>query len=220
MSRERGGAPTGARRLPRGGDAQLGVAALVAAAGLVAWAIPSFVSTPSNVPNVVLSPLFWPYALAGLTALVGLGLLARAAAPRAGDVAGPSGAARPDGGPDAEAGAATGREAAVGREAATGREAAGDDPFGEPPSRAAAVGRVLALAALMLAMLWLLPRLGMVWTSMLAFAALAFLVATPHRRTALLCAALVPLALYAFFAHVAGIAIPQGDVAADYVRLP
>ena len=54
----------------------------------------------------------------------------------------------------------------------------------------------------------------------MAFAALAFLVSTPHPRAALVCALAVPLALYAFFAHVAGISIPQGSVAADYVRLP
>ena len=58
--------------------------------------------------------------------------------------------------------------------------------------------------------------LGMVWASVLAFIALAFLIKTRHPVVALIAAVLVPLALYAFFAHVAGVAIPQGD----FVRMP
>jgi hypothetical protein len=56
----------------------------------------------------------------------------------------------------------------------------------------------------------------MVWTAMLAFAACACLFRTRHPIVAVICAVVVPLLLYAFFAHVAGVAIPQGA----FVRLP
>ena len=155
---------------------QLGIGACLAAAFLALVAIPTWISTPSNVQNVILSPLFWPYVLAGGTALIGLGLIA------------------------------------------TGLRA-GDDgaPLNEPVDDAGpAWARLAGMAAIMIVTMVLLPRLGMVWTSMLAFAATAFLVRTRHPVSAVVCAVLLPLVLYAFFAHVAGVAIPQGEI----VRLP
>ncbi len=154
----------------------LGLGALAAAGFLALIAIPAWVSTPSNVPNVVLSPLFWPYVLAALTALTGLGLIATAAAHSAG-------------GP------------------------AVNEPIADP---GAGVARLLGMAAIMAATMVLIPRLGMVWTAMLVFAASAFVVKTRHPKLALACAVAIPLLLYAFFAHVAGVAIPQGAL----VRLP
>lgn len=159
---------------------QLGIGACLAAAFLAFYMIPTWVSAPSNIRNIVLSPLLWPYALAGCTALIGLGLV----------LSGLRGAARPD----------------------TAEPQPGDDV----PDRAAAWARLLAMAAIMGATIYLLPRLGMVWTAMLSFAASAFVMRTRHPRTALVCALVIPLALYAFFAHVAGVAIPQGE----FVRLP
>ncbi|SHH02194.1 tripartite tricarboxylate transporter TctB family protein [Marivita hallyeonensis] len=76
--------------------------------------------------------------------------------------------------------------------------------------------RLAALASIMALMMYGLPRLGMVWTSMIAFVACAFLFRTRHPYLALVCAVIVPLLLYAFFAHVAGVAVPQGN----FVRLP
>lgn len=76
--------------------------------------------------------------------------------------------------------------------------------------------RLAALAVIMILTMFALPRLGMVWTSMLVFAFTAFLFRTRHPRTAIVCAVLIPLALYLFFAHVAGVGIPQGN----YIRLP
>ena len=164
-------------------NVQLGAGAIVVALLMAFVAIPSAVSTPSNVPNPVLSPLFWPYALSLFTGLVGLGLLATSGRrPRSTDL--PA------------------------------------EPLPQPDDRRGGVIRLGVTAALMIGVMLLLRPLGMVWTCMLAFLALALLVRTPHPRTAVACAVLVPLVLYAFFAHVAGIAIPQGTVAADYVRLP
>ena len=155
---------------------QLGCAALTGAVLLIFYAIPVWVSSPSNVGNVILSPLFWPYALAGFMAVTGLGLLG-------------AGLRMPPGG------------------------APLNNPSANP---AAAFGRLVAMAVLMGLTMVLLPRLGMVLTSALLFAATAFLVKTRHPVTAVVCAVLVPLVLYAFFAHVAGVALPQGNV----LRLP
>jgi len=76
--------------------------------------------------------------------------------------------------------------------------------------------RLAALALIMIVTMLVLPSLGMVWTTMLVFAVTAFLFRTRHPRTAMICAIVIPLALYVFFAHVAGVGIPQGD----YVVLP
>ncbi|MGC3937391.1 tripartite tricarboxylate transporter TctB family protein [Roseobacter sp. EG26] len=155
---------------------RLGIGALIAALFLTLYAIPAWVSSPSNVGNVILSPLFWPYALAGFTGLTGLGLVF------SGMRMAPDGA--PLDGPDEDA--------------------------------KAAWMRLAGMAVIMGVTMFLLPRLGMVLTSMLVFVASAFLVRTRHPVTALICAVVIPLVLYAFFAHVAGVAIPQGN----YLRLP
>ncbi|MFU8776182.1 MAG: tripartite tricarboxylate transporter TctB family protein [Roseovarius sp.] len=155
---------------------QLGIAACVACLFLILYAIPHWISAPSNIRNIVLSPRMWPYAIAGLTGLVGLGML--------------FGCWRDD-----------------------GDCASVSDSIEDP---GAGLIRLAVMAVLMAVTFWLMPRIGMVWVSMLAFAALAFLVRTRHPKTALICAVAVPLLLYGFFAHVAGVAIPQGD----YVRLP
>lgn len=76
--------------------------------------------------------------------------------------------------------------------------------------------RLLGLAVIMVLTMFALPRLGMVWACMLAFLATAFMFRTRYPKAAIVCAVVIPLVLYAFFAHVAGVAIPQGN----FVRLP
>ena len=156
---------------------QLGIGACLASAFLVLVAIPNWVAAPSNIKNVFLSPVFWPYVLAGCTGVVGLGLIA------------------------------AGYRMAEGlSEDAT---EAHDEGMG-------AWVRLFGMALIMAGTMYLLPRLGMVWTSMLCFVLTAFLVKTRHPVAAVICAVVIPLILYAFFAHVAGVAIPQGN----FVRLP
>lgn len=151
----------------------IGIGAIGIAGFLFLIAIPEWIASPSNIRNIILSPLFWPYAIAGMTALAGVGLI------------GTGLRARPR-------------------------------PLRDEDTPPGAYHRLALVAVLMVFCMFGLPRLGMVWTSMLAFAALAFLVKTKHPRTAILAAIAVPLLLYAFFAHVAGVAIPQGLL----VRLP
>lgn len=76
--------------------------------------------------------------------------------------------------------------------------------------------RLAIAGVLMAAYVIAMPMLGMVWTSMAAFFLFALLVKTRHRGAALAAALLAPLLLYAFFAHVAGVAVPQGEL----IRLP
>ncbi len=154
---------------------RLGFGACVVALILAFVGIPNWVSSPSNVKNIILSPTFWPYILTALTGLAGLGLIA------------------------------AGRHASP--EVDDDEIAAGDT---------GSWMRLAALAILMVATMFALPVLGMVWTTMIVFALTAFLFRTRHPVTALICAVVIPLALYLFFAHVAGVAIPQGE----FVRLP
>jgi len=156
---------------------RLGGLALAICLLLVFFLIPNYVSSPSNVEKLILSPLFWPYTLAGLTGLSGLGLLITAW--------------RSDSEPAAPDSA-------------------------DPQSRSGGFVRLVVAAALMVATMLLLHSLGLVLTAMLLFIALAYVVQAKHKKTAWLCAIIVPLVLYAFFAHVAGVAIPQGD----FLRLP
>ena len=91
-----------------------------------------------------------------------------------------------------------------------------DDSLDTSPDRLYEYVRLFILAALMVATVYALPRLGLVWTSMLTIVCLAILIQSRYPKTVLLCAIIVPLVLYGFFAHVAGVAIPQGN----YLRLP
>lgn len=155
---------------------QLGIGAIAASVFLIAVAIPFWVSSPSNVPNIILSPLFWPNVLSALTGLIGAGLILTS-------VVRP----RPE-----------------------------QSEKSDVDDRPAAFRRLAIMAVIMTATVLVMPRLGLVWTAMVTFVATAFLVKTKHPKSALVCAVLIPLALYVFFAHIAGVAIPQGD----FVRLP
>ncbi|MEL6480104.1 MAG: tripartite tricarboxylate transporter TctB family protein [Pseudomonadota bacterium] len=161
--------------MTRQGHVQVGAAAILFAAFLYFVGIPHGITAPSNIRNIVLSPLFWPTIIAAALALAGLGLLA------------------------ASRGLPADRDA--------------DGPEDWQPGAGL---RLAAMAALMAGFVLAADTLGFVWASMIAFAATALLVRTRHRFAALAAAVLVPLLLYAFFAHVAGVAIPQGEL----VRLP
>ncbi len=154
---------------------RLGMGACLAALFLAFVAIPMWVSSPSNVSNIVLSPTFWPYILTVLTGLIGLGLVF---------------ASRHS---DTQIAIEDGNQL--------------DD---------LSWFRLAALAVIMIVTMFALPRVGMVWATMVVFVLTAFLLRTRHPITALVCAVTIPLVLYAFFAHVAGVAIPQGN----FVRLP
>lgn len=89
-----------------------------------------------------------------------------------------------------------------------------DDNYDE--SRAS-YSRVVMFAVFLAGYYLLLPVLGMVWSSSLAFIVFSICISgTEYRKTALVMGVLLPVALYAFFYHVAGVSIPQND----FLRLP
>jgi len=155
---------------------QLGISAIILSLLFLVVLIPNWVSSPSNVSKMILSPLMWPNVIAGATGLIGAALLL--------------GALRMP------------------------RLATEIPPDTDDPARAYL--RLFVLALILIVTMPLMPRLGLVWTTMGVSALLALLVRTSHPKTAFICAICVPLVLYAFFAHVAGVAIPQGN----FVRLP
>ncbi len=140
-------------------------------------AIPYAVTSPSNVPKLVLAPTFWPTIVGWL--IIGLGVLLT--------LLRFFGAAAHD---------------------------PADDDAG--PASAAAWLRLAGALGVMTALVYVTPVLGMVWTAMLAFAGLSLLVRSSRPVMSAVVAIVLPLALYGFFAHVAGVAVPQGD----FVQLP
>lgn len=154
---------------------QTGIIALVLAATLLVYAIPTWVSAPRSVPRLVLSPVFWPNILAVAMAICGVALVI-----------------------------------------AAGREKRAADPLAEPRSFGFGTIRLVLMAVLMAAYFVLIPKIGMPFASMLAFAGTAALMLARDRALVALSAITLPLLLYAFFAHVASVAIPQ----APFFRLP
>ncbi|MBZ8134276.1 tripartite tricarboxylate transporter TctB family protein [Afifella sp. IM 167] len=76
--------------------------------------------------------------------------------------------------------------------------------------------RLAALAVLMAGYYLAIAYIGMVWASALAFLVLTLIIRSRYRITALIVAFALPLFTYAFFYHVAGVPIPQGE----FIRLP
>ncbi len=156
-------------------DIWLGIGTIAFGVFLLAFAIPSFVSSPSNVPAVVLAPTFWPTIVAYMIVVLGAALVATRL----------FGAA--DDGVD---------------ETASVSETPEEQLYGW--------GRLLAMAILMVGLVIATPTLGMVLATAIAFALFSLVVVTPRPLTSIIVAVVLPLALYAFFSHVAGVSVPQG----------
>lgn len=76
--------------------------------------------------------------------------------------------------------------------------------------------RLGATAFVMIALVYLVQIFGLVWISIAAFVALSAIVQSSRPVLSGIVALALPLVLYAFFAHVAGVAIPQGE----FITLP
>lgn len=85
-------------------------------------------------------------------------------------------------------------------------------------SKTAIVGiRVIMFFVFLAAYYLLIPVLGMVWSSSLAFIVFSIVICgTEYRKTAIVMGLLLPISLYVFFYHVAGVNIPQNEL----LRLP
>ncbi|MBU2582059.1 MAG: tripartite tricarboxylate transporter TctB family protein [Alphaproteobacteria bacterium] len=162
-------------------DLGLGAGVIAFGVFLLLYAIPVFVSAPSNVRALVLSPLFWPDIIAWIIIILGVTLIATR-------VFGPPVVA-----------SETTASAALSPE---------DTPY--------AIARLAAAAVIMVGLVVAIPVLGMVLSTGIAFALISMIVKTPRPVTALIVAILLPLVLYAFFAHVAGVSVPQGR----FITLP
>lgn len=87
--------------------------------------------------------------------------------------------------------------------------------YDDKPSKS--YGKLLVFVIFMIAYYLLIPVIGMVWSSCIAFIIFSiFISGTEHRKTAIIVGLILPLALYVFFYHVAGVNIPQSDL----MRLP
>ncbi|HUS95322.1 MAG TPA: tripartite tricarboxylate transporter TctB family protein [Hyphomicrobiaceae bacterium] len=92
-----------------------------------------------------------------------------------------------------------------------GQEAA-DKPGDEEAGQAGALMRLAAMALMMVGLVVAIPYLGMVWACLVGFVVFSVIVRVPRPLLSLVVAVLLPLLLYAFFAHVAGVAVPQGEL--------
>lgn len=85
------------------------------------------------------------------------------------------------------------------------------------PKTAIVSVRVIMFFVFLAAYYLLIPVLGMVWSSSLAFIVFSIVICgTEYRKTAIVMGLLLPISLYAFFYHVAGVNIPQNEL----LRLP
>lgn len=159
----------------RNDQLKIGIAAILFAVFLLVVAIPYGVTSPSNVGNVILSPVFWPNVLSGALALTGVGMVFM-----------------------------------------SWRPSSSDDNEVKQDVISGAWIRLGLMALLLVCYVWMIPYVGMVWASIPAFIATAALIRTSKPKTTCIVAIIAPLVLYAFFAHVAGVSIPQGE----FLRLP
>ncbi|MDO6564375.1 tripartite tricarboxylate transporter TctB family protein [Amphritea sp. 1_MG-2023] len=155
----------------------LGFAIFISAILLMIFIIPFAVVTPNHVAHAVLSPSFWPNAIAWMLLLLGGGILIKTALYK------------------------------------ENKEKV-SSVFNEEVFKWL---RLALFASFLAVFYWLLPDLGMIWGSSVAYLIFSLLICrTQHRVAAVSVGLLLPLGLYVFFYHIAGVDIPQSD----FVRLP
>lgn len=157
-------------------DIWLGAGVVAFGIFLLVYAIPVYVSSPSNVRVLFLSPTFWPIIISWLIIILGASLIFTASF-------------------------------------ATKTELAEQQAVADQMDRQDvlyAIARLVAAAIIMAGIVLATPSLGMVLATGLAFALFSAVVLTPRPIAAVVVAIVLPLVLYAFFAHVAGVSVPQG----------
>lgn len=153
----------------------LGALCCVFAGILSLYAIPTWVSAPSNVSRIVLSPTFWPYIITGLIGLSGLYLLVFEHQ----------------------------------------SETHGDSTdVSENPVKSCL--RLVLMAVLMALFLSVVETTGLVIGSMFLFVLVTYIATQKLSTRVVVIGVILPLALYGFFAHVASVAVPQGE----WIQLP
>lgn len=161
------------------------------------WLIPNFVSVPGNMARAVLSPAFWPEILAVMAMLAGVFVLVGAFKQSS--------------------------ETQVSDASPSSDGPAGESSTASPPqaldqevSPRSDLIRLLTFLAAMALYAKYLDYLGMVLASILMLLVSFYLLGEKRIGLVLSVSILLPLVLYAFFLHVAGVSIPQGEL----IRLP
>lgn len=153
------------------------------------WLIPNFISVPGNMARAVLSPAFWPEILAVIAMIAGVFVLLPAF--RGGDAVVSS----------SPIDQAAFLQAPELQSATTESQ--------EPQSN---VIRLLAFVGAMALYAKYLDYLGMALASVLMLLASFYLLGERRLGLVLGISVILPLVLYAFFLHVAGVSIPQGEL--------
>lgn len=89
-------------------------------------------------------------------------------------------------------------------------------PVDLEPARLRPSVRVFLVGALMVFYYLVMPWLGMVWASVVAYLLFVGIIGFPRRISAIIISIALPVLLYGFFNHVAGVPIPQ----AEFLVLP
>lgn len=172
----------------------VGLFSLVLGLLLHFWLIPNYISVPSNMARLVLSPAFWPEILAAMIVLAGVFVLVGAfrqpAKPNSQDLA----------------------SAANFTEDQQGSNVSSPLQEVSQPS----LIRLLAFVTAMALYAKYLDYLGMALASILMLLISFYLLGEKRIGLVLSVSIVLPLVLYAFFLHVAGVSIPQGEI----IRLP
>lgn len=165
---------------------RVGMGTLLISAAFLLYVIPNWVTTPANVPQIVLSPLLWPVAIAGLTSLTGLLLIFNSLWSNNWT-----------------------KTLQLVNSLWSSKGAKTEDTEGISP-----VLRMALIGLIMIATVWCIPRLGMVMTCVIGYLTTALIMTSllPKKLYLLVIvtAVLFPLALYYFFTSVVGIVFPQG----------
>jgi len=158
------------------------------------WLIPNYISVPSNMARLVLSPAFWPEILAGMAGLAGVFVLV--------------GAFRQPSEPNSQ------DLASVANITEDQQASNASSPL-QQVSKPSLV-RLLAFVIAMALYAKYLDYLGMALASILMMLISFYLLGEKRIGLVLSVSIVLPLVLYAFFLHVAGVSIPQGEL----IRLP
>jgi putative tricarboxylic transport membrane protein len=153
------------------------------------WLIPNFISVPGNMARAVLSPAFWPEILAVIAMIAGVFVLL---------------------------------PAFRGGEAVASATPIDQPALAQPPELQSAttesqepqsnVIRLLVFVGAMVLYAKYLDYLGMALASVLMLLASFYLLGERRLGLVLSISVILPLVLYAFFLHVAGVSIPQGEL--------
>lgn len=157
------------------------------------WLIPNFISVPGNMARLVLSPAFWPEILAFMAMIAGIFVLVDAF----------------------RQSAAIELQDPVAESRSQDDTQASEMPIEEEKAQPS-LFRLLAFVLAMALYVKYLDYLGMALASILMLLVSFYLLGEKRIGLVLSVSILLPLVLYAFFLHVAGVSIPQGEL----IRLP